>query len=282
MIIAVASAKGGTGKTTLSVAMAQSHNGKTVYLDCDVEEPNGNIFLKAINTVTHDVCVKVPTIDENNCTSCGKCTEICQFNAIINLGGAAMVFPELCHSCGGCSMICPNQAISEVEQKIGWKTIGTSDKITTVEGVLSIGHAMAPPIIRSVKKHLEIDALNIIDCPPGSSCPMVTAVKGADFVILITEPTPFGLHDLKIAVKTLKELQLNFGVVINRSDSGDQKVIEYCQQNNISLLLEIADSREIAQAYSIGEITLSQTSPIKDLVKKIVQDYQANRNQTEQ
>jgi MinD superfamily P-loop ATPase len=270
MRIAVASGKGGTGKTTLSVTMAQAYDGPVSYLDCDVEEPNGCIFLKPDNVLETPVEVLVPVVDEKRCTGCGKCASVCLFNAMITMCGKVIVFPEMCHSCGGCEMICPEKAITEQGNPIGSMSLGTSGHIKTVQGLLDIGFAMAPPVIRAVKKHIGEDRLNIIDCPPGTSCPMIAAVKGADFVILVTEPTPFGLHDLKLAVETMRELKIPFGVVINRSDSGDNRVVEYCEKEETQLLLQIPESRKIAVAYSRGESILDAEPGLKEELQTLL------------
>ena len=277
MQIAVASGKGGTGKTTFSVGLAQSYDAPVTYLDCDVEEPNGAIFLKPESHFSSDVNVQVPEVDKEKCIACGKCAELCQFNSIITLGGKAMVFPEMCHSCGGCTRICPVGAIKEVGNNIGSVNSGQSSQITTVEGLLNIGHAMAPPLIKAVKEHVQDNMLNIVDCPPGTSCPLLEAVKGSDFVILVTEPTPFGLHDLKLSVETMRELELPFGIVINRSDSGDDRVVKYCKDEHIPLLLQIPESRKIAEAYSRGE-TIVEADPelkeqLENLLAKLIKVY---------
>lgn len=277
MQIAVASGKGGTGKTTFSVGLAQAYNGLVAYLDCDVEEPNGAIFLKPEEKYEEDVTVSVPEVNKDHCNACGKCSELCQFNAIITLGGKAMVFPEMCHSCGGCQAICPTGAISEKHNKIGSIKAGVSGEIKVFEGVLDIGHAMAPPVIRAVKKNISKEDLSIIDCPPGTSCPLLSAVKGVDYVILVTEPTPFGLHDLKLSVETMRELKLPFGVVINRSDSGDDRVVEYCHDDNIPLLMQIPESRVVAEAYSRGESIVSADPTLKlkfrELLASLIENY---------
>ncbi len=276
MQIAVASGKGGTGKTTFSVGLAQSYDKPLIYLDCDVEEPNGAIFLKPEQETETAVNVLVPQIDSEHCIACGKCSDLCQFNAVITLGGKAMVFPEMCHSCGGCAAICPTGAIREVDNKIGSIKCGFSGSITTFEGVLDIGHAMAPPVIRAVKQNIVDETLNIIDCPPGTSCPLLAAVKGVDFVILVTEPTPFGLHDLKLSVETMRELELPFGVVINRSDSGDDRVVKYCKEEGIPLLMQIPESRKIAEAYSRGESIVSADPELKEKLSKLLADLMKN------
>ncbi|OXU14911.1 ATP-binding protein [Sedimentisphaera salicampi] len=274
MRLAVASGKGGTGKTTLSVSLARAYEGPSVYLDCDVEEPNGNIFLKPdiINYVS--VKTPVPEVDKDRCDGCGKCAEFCNFNAIAIAGGKPIVFPELCHGCGGCEMVCPAKAITEVGRKAGSIAVGETGTISTAEGLLDIGNAMAPPVIREVKKYIREDALNIIDCPPGNSCPMITAVKDVDFVILVTEPTPFGLNDLILAVETVRELEIPFGVVINRSDSGDGRVVKYCRNEGINLLLEIPESRELAEAYSKGADMVDSVPGLEEKLKGLISEIE--------
>lgn len=263
MQIAIASGKGGTGKTTLSVALAQACNGPVQLLDCDVEAPNASIFLSLENPSEQTVSVPVPAVDSSRCTGCGKCAAICEFNALAVAGRSVLVFEELCHSCGGCTRICPEQAISEQPRKIGTLRTGAIGAIQLTEGRLDIGRAMAPPLIRAVKTSVDQDLLILIDCPPGTSCPMITAVKDSDFVILVTEPTPFGLHDLTLAVETVRKLGLPFGVVINRADSGDDRVVQYCQKEGIRILLQIPELRKIAEAYSRGESILAADPGLK-------------------
>ena len=279
MRLAVASGKGGTGKTTVSVSLALSVPDPVVLLDCDVEEPNSSIFLgDTAGKHTEPVTVPVPVLDESKCTACGECGRFCEFNAIVCVGKSVMIFPELCHSCGGCVRVCPQGALHEEESPIGelsFCTIpvenGSTRQLMLVEGLLSIGKAMSPPVIRAVKKkgavfadklsqEYDRDVLTIMDSPPGTSCPMTTTVSDADFVILVTEPTPFGLHDLDLAVQTVCKMKLPFGVVINRSDSGDERVREYCNKESIPLLLEIPEDRRIAEGYSSG-IPLVQAAP---------------------
>lgn len=271
--IAIASGKGGTGKTTLSVALAEvaSLNRRVSYLDCDVEEPNGGIFIKPQNCKTERVSVLVPTLDPDLCQGCGKCGKICQFSAIVTIGKKALIFPEMCHNCGGCIRVCPNQALSEVPHEIGSLNIGTRDRIQVVEGLLDIGHAMAPPIINAVKNYKTESDLEIIDAPPGTSCPMVSTISDVDFVILVTEPTPFGLNDLKLAVDTVSVIGIPFGIIINRSDIGNHKVVDYCQEENLNLLLEIPSSRKIAEAYSRGESIYSAEPKLEGKLKKVLQ-----------
>jgi MinD superfamily P-loop ATPase len=259
MQIAIASGKGGTGKTTLSIALAQAWNGPIQLLDCDVEAPNASIFLSLGNAVEQPVSVPIPVVDSSRCTGCGK---------------TVLVFEELCHSCGGCARICPEQAITEQPCGIGKIRTGQIEKICLTEGRLDIGRAMAPPLIRAVKKRADPALPVLIDCPPGTSCPMITAVKDSNYVILVTEPTPFGLHDLALAVETVRLLKIPFGVVINRADAGDDRVTEHCKKENIRLLLQIPESRKIAEACSRGETLLSAEpalkTPLQDLLRSLL------------
>jgi MinD superfamily P-loop ATPase len=202
---------------------------------------------------------------------------MCQFNAIISLGKSAMVFPELCHSCGGCEMVCPTHAITETNHKIGIVRKGTKNNIAFSEGLLDIGNAMSPPVIREVKKAVKNSFdLTIIDCPPGTSCPMNEGVKKADFVILVTEPTPFGLYDLNMAVETIKILKIPFAVAINRFDSGDDRVEKYCRKENIKILIKIPDNRKAAEAYSNGNSLISAMPWLKGEFNKIIDTIKAD------
>lgn len=271
MQIAIASGKGGTGKTTLSVALAQAWDGPVQLLDCDVEAPNASIFLSLENAAEQTGSVPVPVVDSARCTGCGQCAAICEFNALAVAGKSVLVFEELCHSCGGCARICPVQAITEQPRGIGKIRSGQFGTIRLTEGRLDIGRAMAPPLIRAVKKSADPKLPVLIDCPPGTSCPMITAVKGSDFAILVTEPTPFGLHDLTLAVETVRLLGIPFGVIINRSDSGDARVVKYCEKDKIRLLLQIPESRKIAEAYSRGESILSAESKLKPEFQKLIE-----------
>jgi MinD superfamily P-loop ATPase len=262
MRIAVASGKGGTGKTTIAVSLALASLGRVQLLDCDVEEPNAGLFLEHRDARECAITVPVPVIDEARCTACGACASFCEFNAIVHIGTTVMVFPELCHSCGGCALVCPVKAIHEEPSAIGTLTESEVPRdglpaIDFYQGLLTIGKAMSPPVIRAVKSSStgrgDADTMTIIDAPPGTSCPMGTAVTGADYVILVTEPTPFGLHDLDLAVKTVRKMGLPFGVIINRSDSGDDRVVSYCGKESIRILLQIPEDRRIAHGYSEGK-----------------------------
>ena len=262
MIISVASGKGGTGKTTIAVNLALSL-GDVQFLDCDVEEPNAHIFLKPCFTDKSTIFVPVPEIDESKCTYCGKCREVCAYNAVAVLGatgaggGSVLVFPHLCHGCGACSIFCPEKAIKETGREIGVVESGIKDGMEFVHGRLNVGEAMSPPLIRKVKERADSARTVIIDAPPGTSCPVITAVEGSDFCLLVTEPTPFGLNDLVLAAGMLRELKIPFAVAVNRDGIGDGKVDDYCAGEKIPILMRIPFSKEIAGAYSRGEPAVS-------------------------
>jgi MinD superfamily P-loop ATPase len=270
MKIAVASGKGGTGKTTIAVALAMSADEPVWYLDCDVEEPNGHIFIKPDIKNSNEVFQLIPVLDESKCTLCGKCAEFCQFNAIVAFGTKPLFFSELCHSCGGCMLICPANAIYEVNKPIGIVEVGKGKNINFVHAKLNVGEPMSPPLIRAVKKYAEKKDFVIIDSPPGTSCPVITAINGSDFLVLVTEPTPFGLNDLKLAVETVRELKIPFGVIINKSDSGDNRVIEYCDMEDIIILAEVPESMKIAEAYSRGEVMLDVIPEYVEIFRHII------------
>jgi MinD superfamily P-loop ATPase len=262
MIISIASGKGGTGKTLVatSLALALKDNQKVKLLDGDVEEPNDHVFLKPKISGRQPVFIPVPKIDEAKCTRCGKCAEVCAYNAIAVLGEHVLTFHELCHGCGACSYLCPEKAITEEERPTGVVEWGNADGIDFVQGRLTVGEAMPSPVIRQVKKHSDSDGINLIDSPPGTSCPVVTTIEGSDFCLLVTEPTPFGLNDLVLAVETTRQLGIACGVVLNRAGVGDNSVEEYCLKENIPILLTIPLDTEIARLYSRG-ITLVEGRP---------------------
>jgi len=257
MKIAIASGKGGTGKTTVATNLAHvaSQAGATVaYLDCDVEEPNGHIFLQPEIEVERPIEKLVPEVDPARCTHCGRCAEVCRYGAIASLPNQTMVFAELCHSCGGCMLACPADAIRERPRPIGQLRIGRSGAIRFLDGTLNVGEAMSPPAIRAVKSAAQPADLTILDAPPGTSCPVIETIRGCDRVVLVTEPTPFGLYDLTLAVEMVRAMKVSFAVVINRADAGDGRVREYCTRNRIPVLAEIPDDRAVAEAYSRGQI----------------------------
>jgi MinD superfamily P-loop ATPase len=254
MIISVASGKGGTGKTTVATNLAASIGQGVQLLDCDVEEPNAHLFLKPEIEHTETVLAAVPEINKDKCTFCRKCMDICRFKVIAIAGKTILTFPELCHSCGGCMAVCPEGAITETGRELGVVEKGIFGVAGFVHGCLRVGEAMSPPLIKKVREFVKPDAINIIDAPPGTSCPVIAAMKGTDFVLMVTEPTPFGLHDLRLAVEAVKILGIPYGLVINRSDMGNDDVRTYAREENLPILMEIPFDRKIAEAYSRGEM----------------------------
>jgi MinD superfamily P-loop ATPase len=254
MIVSVASGKGGTGKTLVATSLALSlkDNHKVQLLDCDVEEPNANILLRLPVKQSQPVCISVPRVHEAKCTYCGKCAEVCAYNAIAVIKRKVLIFPELCHGCGACSYLCPENAITEEGKEVGVVENGDSENLELIQGKLNVGEAMAPPVIRAVKKHIDNASIVIIDVPPGTSCPVIEAVKGSDFCLLVTEPTPFGLNDLSLAMEVVRELDMPCGVIINRVGVGSEEVEQYCNREGIPILLKIPLDRNIAVLYSRG------------------------------
>jgi len=269
VIISIASGKGGTGKTTVATNLAFSLKNNVQLLDCDVEEPNSHLFLNPVIENKETVFTPVPEIDEQKCTYCKKCAEICRFKAIAVLEKAIITFPELCHSCGGCMEICPEKAISETGRELGVIERGRRDNLDFVHGCLRVGEAMSPPLIRKVRSFILPEKTNIIDAPPGTSCPVIAAMKEVDFVLMVTEPTPFGLHDLKLAVEAVKLLDIPCGLVINRSDIGDKRVKAYAAQENLPVLMEIPFDRWIAETYSRGGLIAEEMPEWKEKFQEL-------------
>jgi MinD superfamily P-loop ATPase len=268
MKIVFASGKGGTGKTTVAVNLAYSlasSDQKVQYLDCDVEEPNGHLFLKPEVTSKRPVKVMVPVIDENKCTFCRECGAHCEYKAIVNLPSVTMIFPELCHSCGLCLKVCSAGAIREEEREVGYTEEGTAlQGIEFIQGVLNVGEPMATPVIKAVKSNYKNGYIQIIDAPPGTSCPAVKTMTDADFVVLVTEPTPFGLHDLKIAVSVARDMDKPVGVVVNREQGNFMPLENYLSKENIPLLMGLPEDRRIAESYSRGEVILKSLPEYHD------------------
>lgn len=262
MIISVASGKGGTGKTLVatSLSLVLKNIERVQLIDCDVEEPNDHIFLRPTITKSKNVYIQIPSINEKKCTHCGRCARVCAYHAIVVTRDIVMVFPELCHGCGACSCLCPEMAITEIPREIGVVESGYADGIDFVQGRLSLGEPMATPVIRKVKEQATYNSTVIIDAPPGTSCPVVESIRGSNFCLLVTEPTPFGLNDLALAVMVVRELKIPCGVILNRDGSGDNGVKEYCRRENIPVLLTIPLDMEIARLYSRG-ITLVEGMP---------------------
>ncbi len=273
MIISIASGKGGTGKTTVATNLARaicdSRPEKVQFLDCDVEEPNAHIFLKPDIRSSRSVAIPVPEVDNDQCDGCGKCSEICAYNAIAVIKEKVLLFPELCHGCGGCFLLCPRQAITEGRREIGIVEKGRAGELEFIQGKLRIGEAMSSPLIRAVKSCIADDKITIIDVPPGTSCPVIETVKKSDFCILVTEPTPFGLNDLTLAVEVLRTLQIPFGVVINRAGIGDEKINQYCRREGIPILMHIPLDKEIAMAYSKGILLISDKPEWKNRFRNL-------------
>jgi MinD superfamily P-loop ATPase len=226
--------------------------GNVQLLDCDVEEPNAHLLLHPEMTKKEAVYTLIPKVDRNLCNTCGECTKFCQFNAIFVAPEKILVFPDLCSSCGGCAIVCPRKAITWEKHKIGTLNFGATDGVTLVYGELEVGKPLAVPVIKAVKKQIKEAETVILDSPPGTSCPFVETVSGSDFCLLVTEPTPFGLYDLKIAVDVLRKIGIPFGVAVNRAGIGDKKVYEYCNKEGIRILFEIPYERRIAELYSKG------------------------------
>ena len=267
MIISVASGKGGTGKTTIAVNLAFSINSHVQFLDCDVDEPNAHIFIKPEIKERHPVSIPIPQVNKAVCDFCGKCQEVCAFNAIAILKNDVLVFPEICHGCGSCSYFCPQNAIKEINKEIGFIEKGERGDMQFVHGKLNIGSAISPPIIKTIKQCIDPARTVIIDAPPGTSCPVIESVGSSDFCVLVTEPTPFGLNDLILAVEVLRKLELPFGVVINRSDLGNEGTEKFCEEEDVPILMKIPFKKEIASCYSKG-------IPIVDEFPEYKKDYQ--------
>lgn len=253
MIISIASGKGGTGKTTVATNLALSLGEGVRLLDCDVEEPNAHLFLRPKINEIEEVATFIPIVDDELCSACRKCMDICRFRALTVIGEKVLVFPELCHSCGGCMEVCPENAITEGKRVLGATEAGNCGELAFGHGCLRVGEAMVPPLIKKVRSQENRNPTTIIDAPPGTSCPVIAAMKGADFILLVTEPTPFGLHDLKLAVEAVKLMDIPCGLVINRADMGDDQVKEYAEKEQLPVLMEIPFDRKIAEAYSRGE-----------------------------
>ena len=269
MIISVASGKGGTGKTTVATNLAVSLKSDVQILDCDVEEPNSHLFIQPVIEEVKTITTPVPEVDMEKCSLCGKCGEICQFKAIAVIADTVLVFHELCHSCGGCMQVCPEKAIIETGRELGVIEQGHRNGLEFVHGRLRVGEAMSPPLIKKVREYTRPGILTIIDAPPGTSCPVIACMTGADFVLLVTEPTPFGLHDLKLAVGAVKILGIPCGLVINRSDIGNDQVKIYAEQENIPVLMEIPFDRRIAEAYSRGKMIVEVMPEWKERFAKL-------------
>jgi MinD superfamily P-loop ATPase len=279
MEIAVASGKGGTGKTTVSLSLAtyyRSKGFKVALLDCDVEEPNANLFLNAELTEKVDCKILLPKVDDSLCTGCGKCDELCEYSAIVLIKGKPLVLPEMCHSCGGCALICPEKAITEIERVIGVVEKGEKDGIKFAGGRLNIGEVLSPPLIGDVKENYPDEEIRILDSPPGTSCPVIESVKRADFLLLVAEPTPFGLNDLKLAAGMGDALGLPSAVVINKGGENDGMIIEFCESVGLPVIESIPDNRTVAEKYSRGDCVSIIRENYSGKLEKIVEHIRLN------
>jgi MinD superfamily P-loop ATPase len=262
VIISVASGKGGTGKTLVATSLAFSlgESGPVQLLDCDVEEPDAHLLLRPSLDSARSVMQPVPKVDKSRCTFCGRCSEVCAFNAIAVMGRTVLLLPELCHGCGACAYLCPEGAITEEGREVGTIGAGMAGSVRFAQGRLAIGEAMPVPVLRAVKALADTSNTVIIDAPPGTGCPVVEAVRGSDFCLLVTEPTPFGLHDLTLAVELMRDLAIPYGVIINRDALGDDAVERYCAEQDVPVLLRIPFDRRIAELYCRG-VTLAEGMP---------------------
>ncbi len=281
MWITVASGKGGTGKTTVAVSLALSVK-NAMYVDADVEEPDGALFIKPVIKETFPYTEPIPKIHTDKCIFCGKCADACVYKAIAILKPIrkAMFFPELCHSCGLCAYVCPVKgAIEEVPKEKGKIRKGGKDSHKFMEGILNIGEASATPLIRGMKKYIPKDMDVIIDAPPGTSCPVVESVEDSDFVLLVTEPTPFGLNDLELAVQIVRKMKLPFGIVVNKHEKNNNLVRTYANKEGIDILAEIPFSKEIAEAYSRGIPVVNVIPNGKELFANIFRKIKERLNE---
>lgn len=275
MRIVVASGKGGTGKTTIATSLALTAGESVRVVDCDVEAPNAALFLNPSLDKRKEVGILLPVVDEALCTYCGICSDVCEFNAITVIGEKTLVFPELCHGCGSCTLVCPEKAISERLDVMGVLESGvTATGMGFAQGVMHVGEMMAVPIIRELKKWVlpNTPAIEIRDAPPGASCPVVEVMRGADFVLLVTEPTPFGLHDLKQVVGITRELGIPAAVVINRDGIGDDTVDAYCAEEGLSVLLRIPMERRFAEAIASGKTLVDAAPEYRPAFRALLED----------
>jgi MinD superfamily P-loop ATPase len=273
MRLAVASGKGGTGKTTVAtnLAVTLARHGQTVaYVDCDVEAPNGHLFLNPTPARESLVGTLVPRVDQERCLLCGLCAQICRFNAIVCLPDQVLVYDELCHSCGGCVQVCPAGAITEVSHPMGVVKSGAAGAVQFVSGTLNVGEATSPPVIRAAKQAASPAQWTILDAPPGTACPMIETVRDCDYVLLVTEPTPFGLHDLRLAVEVARTLKLACGVVVNRADPVATETREWCEHARVAILAEIPDSVAIAKAYSQGQLIVEAVPGLQQIFDQLI------------
>jgi MinD superfamily P-loop ATPase len=277
MRIAIASGKGGTGKTTVAVNLALTavRLGRDVHLgDCDVEEPNTHLFLRPEISERREVSMPIPVVDQDRCRHCGLCADICQFNAIASLPDRTMVFPDLCHGCAGCWLVCPDEAIAPGRRELGELASGTADGMRFTQGRLRVGETVVPPLIQAVKQATVGSPWVILDAPPGTTCPVVETMRGADFVVLVTEPTPFGLHDLELAVALTRKLALPCGVVVNRALPGHDLIDTYCEEHGVAILARIPFRRAVAEACAEGALAVDADEEVAAALVDLFQALQ--------
>jgi MinD superfamily P-loop ATPase len=277
MILSIASGKGGTGKTTVATNLALSLENVQL-LDCDVEEPDAHIFLKPTIEEEIPAIIPVPRVDKAKCNYCSKCGETCEFHAIMVVKETVLNFDELCHGCGACSYVCPEDAITEVERQIGTIQVGRAGEIGFVQGILNIGEPMASPLIKKEKTFMRNPGTIILDAPPGTSCPVIETVKGSDFCLLVTEPTPFGLNDLELAVGMAEKLGVPMGVVVNRADVGDRGVWDFCAEKDIPIVMEIPMDQRIAELYSRGIPLVEEMEEYRSAFRELLGKIEALAN----
>jgi len=272
MRIAIASGKGGTGKTTVAVnlALTAARAGQTVHLcDCDVEEPNAHLFLEPDINKTWSVTTPIPVVDHDACNHCGECADFCEFNAIACLPEKTMIFADLCHSCGGCWLVCPHEAMTPSDRPLGEVSTGTAGDLAFTQGLLRVGETLVPPLIEAVKEVPGDEPWVIMDAPPGTTCPVVETLRGADFVLLVTEPTPFGQHDLALALDLTRKLGIPCGVVINRAGTLQSPVDDYCAEENVEILVRIPFRREVAEVCAEGGLAIEADPEVADALTEL-------------
>ena len=268
----MASGKGGTGKTTVAVglALALADSRPVQLLDADVEAPNAHLFLDVRWREERPVVTWRPRIDPGACDLCGLCVEACEFGALARAGERILVFDELCHGCGLCRRVCPREAITEIEVPLGRVEVGEADGFAFARGVLDVGEATATPVVHALKREIRGDRLAILDCPPGTGCPTIASLRGCDAAVLVTEPTPFGLHDLRAAVSVARAVGVPAGVVINRDGIGDDGVLRWCEEEGVPVLARIPFDREIAASCAEGRHPGRESGPFRETMETIL------------